>query len=123
MCIRDRCTDGTLKPQKYSAIAGVSNVGSDVNWTGHDFAQANWYAFGRLAWNHDLPSSQIADEWLKLTFNNATEKDVYKRQLQNYNSFEKPDHIVPVVFKDAKLVGDKLQIKMPAFSVLVLELK
>lgn len=69
-----KCTDGTLKPQKYSAIAGVSNVGSDVNWTGHDFAQANWYAFGRLAWNHDLPSSQIADEWLKLTFNNATEK-------------------------------------------------
>ncbi|MEO6722998.1 MAG: alpha-glucuronidase, partial [Ferruginibacter sp.] len=63
-----KCTDGTLKSQKYSAIAGVSNVGLDTNWCGHDFAQSNWYAFGRLAWNNNLKSEQIADEWLKLTF-------------------------------------------------------
>lgn len=63
-----RCTDGSIFHQKYSAIAGVSNIGLDTNWCGHDFAQANWYAFGRLAWNNAISSEQIADEWLKLTF-------------------------------------------------------
>jgi alpha-glucuronidase len=66
-----RCTDGSVYPQKHTAMAGVSNVGLATNWTGHDFAQANWYAFGRLAWNNTLKSSQIADEWLKLTFSGA----------------------------------------------------
>ncbi len=63
-----RCTDGSAKPQKYSAIAGVANIGLDTNWCGHDFAQANWYAFGRMAWNNKITSGQIADEWVKLTF-------------------------------------------------------
>lgn len=63
-----RCTDGSLFNQKYSAIAGVANIGLDANWCGHDFAQANWYAFGRQAWDHSISSAQIADEWLKLTF-------------------------------------------------------
>lgn len=63
-----RVTDGSLFPQKYTAIAGVSNVGLDTNWNGHDFAQANWYAYGRLAWNNQLDSKTIADEWIKLTF-------------------------------------------------------
>jgi alpha-glucuronidase len=63
-----RCTDGSIFPQKYTAIAGVANIGLDNNWCGHPFAQSNWYAFGRLAWNNKLTSSQIADEWLKLTF-------------------------------------------------------
>jgi alpha-glucuronidase len=63
-----RVTDGSIYPQKYTAIAGVANVGSDTNWTGHHFAQANWYAFGRLAWNDQLTSERIADEWIKLTF-------------------------------------------------------
>ena len=63
-----RCTDGSLFNQKYSAIAGVANIGLDANWCGHDFAQANWYAFGRQAWDNSIPSAQIADEWLKLTF-------------------------------------------------------
>jgi alpha-glucuronidase len=63
-----RCTDGSIYPQKYTAIAGVANIGSDTNWTGHHFAQANWYAFGRLAWNDQLTSERIADEWIKLTF-------------------------------------------------------
>ena len=65
-----RCTDGSIYPQKYTAIAGVSNVGLDTNWCGNQFAQANWYAFGRLAWNDTLQSKQIADEWIKLTFYN-----------------------------------------------------
>lgn len=52
----------------YSAMAGVANIGDDRNWCGHHFAQANWYAFGRLAWNSQLTSEQIAKEWLKQTF-------------------------------------------------------
>jgi alpha-glucuronidase len=67
-----RCTDGTLYPQKHTAIAGVANVGLDVNWCGHLFAQSNWYAFGRLAWNNKLTSEQIADEWIKLTFKQSS---------------------------------------------------
>ena len=63
-----RCTDGSLFPQQHTAIAGVANIGLDTNWCGHPFAQANWYAFGRLAWNDRLTSSQIAEEWLRLTF-------------------------------------------------------
>ena len=50
------------------AIAGVANIGTDTNWTGHPFGQSNWYAYGRLAWNPELSSEQIADEWLKQTF-------------------------------------------------------
>jgi alpha-glucuronidase len=63
-----RCTDGSVYPRKHTAIAGVSNIGLDTNWCGHPFAQANWYAFGRLAWNNSLTSEKIADEWIKLTF-------------------------------------------------------
>ncbi|WP_426483017.1 alpha-glucuronidase [Chryseobacterium sp. R2ACT005] len=63
-----KITDGTLRPSKITAISVVANIGEDTNWTGHHFAQANWYAFGRLAWNHELSSEQIADEWIKMTF-------------------------------------------------------
>lgn len=70
-----RCTDGSIYPQKYTAIAGVSNIGLDANWCGHVFAQANWYAFGRLAWNNKLTSGQIADEWIKLTFHQVSEEN------------------------------------------------
>jgi alpha-glucuronidase len=64
-----RCTDGSIYPQRHTAFAGVSNIGLDTNWCGHLFAQANWYAFGRLAWNNRLTSEKIADEWIKLTYN------------------------------------------------------
>ncbi len=63
-----KVVDGSLTGQKLTGIAGVANTGSDTNWTGHDFAQANWYAFGRLAWNPDLPARQIAQEWVRMTF-------------------------------------------------------
>ncbi|MEY8759044.1 alpha-glucuronidase [Chryseobacterium tongliaoense] len=63
-----KITDGTLRPAKITAISAVANIGEDKNWTGHHFAQANWYAFGRLAWNHELTSEQIADEWIRMTF-------------------------------------------------------
>ena len=63
-----RCTDGSIYQQKHTGIAGVANIGLDKNWCGHPFAQANWYAFGRLAWDNTLTSDKIADEWIKLTF-------------------------------------------------------
>jgi alpha-glucuronidase len=63
-----RVIDGSLFGQKLTGMAGVANTGSDRNWTGHHFGQANWYAFGRLAWNPDGPSKQIADEWAEMTF-------------------------------------------------------
>jgi alpha-glucuronidase len=65
--------DGSLEGHKYSGMAGVSNIGTDINWTGHPFAQANWYAFGRLAWDHELTSEKMADEWIRQTFTNNTE--------------------------------------------------
>lgn len=57
-----------VSPEKLKGIAGVANIGLDTNWCGHHFAQANWYAFGRLAWNPRLTSKEIADEWLTQTF-------------------------------------------------------
>lgn len=63
-----RTVDGTLHRQPLSVMAGVSNIGTDRNWTGHPLAQANWYAFGRLAWDHALGAEAIADEWTRLTF-------------------------------------------------------
>ena len=63
-----RVIDGSLDHHAVSVIAGVANTGTDRNWTGHPLAQANWYAFGRLAWDHTLTSAQIADEWTRLTF-------------------------------------------------------
>lgn len=62
-----------VSPYSIKAVAGVANIGDDVNWCGHDFAQSNWYAFGRLAWNPELSSSQIAREWLVQTFTDESE--------------------------------------------------
>jgi len=59
--------DGTLHQYKMTGIAGVTNIGDDRNWCGHTFAQANWYAFGRLAWDHSLSAEQIAREWIAMT--------------------------------------------------------
>jgi len=65
-----KVVDGTLHGYHNTAMAGVSNIGSDRNWSGSDFNQANWYAYGRLAWNHDLGAEAIADEWVRRTFTN-----------------------------------------------------
>lgn len=62
--------DGSLHGQALTAIAAVSNIGNERNWCGHPFAPANWYAFGRLAWDHQLTAEEIADEWIGLTFTN-----------------------------------------------------
>ena len=57
-----------VEPGKLAGIAGVANIGLDTNWCGHHFSQANWYAFGRLAWNPSMKSEEIASEWLAATF-------------------------------------------------------
>ena len=62
-----KVVDGTLYRQHLTGIAGVANTGTDRNWTGHHLAQANWYAFGRLAWDPRLSSGQIATEWTRMT--------------------------------------------------------
>ena len=59
--------DGSLHNYSMTGIAGVANTGSDRNWCGHLFAQANWYAFGRLAWDHELSCEKIAEEWIRMT--------------------------------------------------------
>lgn len=65
-----RIVDGSLYHHTISSIISVANTGSDRNWCGHHFAQANWYAFGRLAWNYALNAETIADEWIRLTWSN-----------------------------------------------------
>jgi alpha-glucuronidase len=62
--------DGSLDNHTLNGMAGVANIGNDINWCGHPFAQANWYALGRLSWDYTLSSKQIADEWLRMTFTN-----------------------------------------------------
>jgi alpha-glucuronidase len=62
--------DGSLHRYRRTGIAGVANIGRDRDWTGSQFNQANWYAFGRLAWGHDLSASAIAEEWIRMTFTN-----------------------------------------------------
>ena len=59
---------GFVSPKRLAGIAGVANIGLDKNWCGHHFSQANWYAFGRLAWNPFMKSEEIAEEWLRQTF-------------------------------------------------------
>jgi alpha-glucuronidase len=70
--------DGSLEGHTLTGMTGDSNIGTDRNWTGSDFNQANWYVFGRLAWNPTLSSRTIADEWVRMTFtnNNAFVKPV-----------------------------------------------
>lgn len=65
-----KVVSGKLDDHQLTAIAGVANIGSDVNWCGHPFAQANWFAYGRLAWKPEFTADQLAEEWIRLTFTN-----------------------------------------------------
>lgn len=83
-----RVIDGSLFGGEMTGMAGVSNTGSDRNWTGQDFAQSNWYAFGRLAWNPDLSSGQIAGEWAEMTFTHgrAALKTIERVMLESHGA-------------------------------------
>ena len=65
-----KVVDGSLNNKRLTGMAGVANIGTDANWTGHPFGQADWYGFGRLAWDPYLDSGTIAEEWLRCTFTN-----------------------------------------------------
>jgi alpha-glucuronidase len=66
----EKVVDGSLEGHALTGMAGVANIGTDRNWSGSDFNQANWYVFGRLAWNPSLSSRAIAEEWVRMTFSN-----------------------------------------------------
>ena len=68
-----KVVDGSLHKNSITGMAGVANTGTDRNWTGHLFLQSNWYAYGRLAWNPNLSSEDIADEWIGMTFGSDEE--------------------------------------------------
>lgn len=90
-----KVVDGSVHRYPLTAIAGVANTGSDRNWTGHLMSQANWYAYGRLAWNHDLGAADIADEWVKMTWTKApqavaTIKNILLRSRDIYVDFTTP---------------------------------
>lgn len=90
-----RVVDGSVHNYDFTTIAGVANTGSDRNWTGHLMSQANWYAFGRLAWDHTLSEEQIADEWVKMTWTHAPDavaiiKNILLQSREIYVDFTTP---------------------------------
>jgi alpha-glucuronidase len=90
-----KVVDGSLDQHRISGIAGVANIGSDRNWTGHPMGQANWYAFGRLAWDYNLTSAAIATEWTKMTLTRepkavATIVDVMDKSRDIYVRYTTP---------------------------------
>src|SRR6185503_7752497 len=105
-----RVVDGSLDDRSETGMAGVANTGLDANWTGHDLAQANWYAFGRLAWDPSLTSEAIADEWIRMTWSNAPDvvaaiRDVMLRSREAFVDYTMPlglhhliggDHYAPM---------------------------
>ena len=89
---------GFVAPEKLVGIAGVANIGLDTNWCGHHFSQANWYAFGRLAWDPTLKSEDIATEWLSLTFGDKVqgpvEQDILSMMLRSREACV--DYMMPI---------------------------
>lgn len=84
-----RITEGKIYPQRIRAIAGVANTGDVQNWTGHLFAQANWYAFGRLAWNPDEPTDRITRDWIRATWrtDDAATNEIEAMMMPTWQAF------------------------------------
>lgn len=90
-----RVLEGAVHPYRITGMVAVTNPGQDTNWCGHHFSQANWYAFGRLAWNHQLSAEQIAEEWVRMTFTNDdatvdTIRDMMMSSWETYVSYTMP---------------------------------
>lgn len=79
---------GFVNPDRLVGISGVANIGDDANWCGHPFSQANWYAFGRLAWNPSLTAEEIAHEWLVQTYENQDERFIKPVEMMMMTSRE-----------------------------------
>ena len=106
--------EGAVYPYRITGIVSVVNPGLDTNWCGHHFSQANWYAFGRLAWNHQLSAEQIAEEWAHMTFTNDDPtvdviRDMMMSSWETYISYTMPlglhhligfDHYAPMPEND-----------------------
>jgi alpha-glucuronidase len=106
--------EGAVHPYRITGMVSVVNPGLDTNWCGHHFSQANWYAFGRLAWNHQLSAEQIAEEWVRMTFTNDdptvhTICDMMMSSWETYVSYTMPlglhhligfDHYAPMPEND-----------------------
>jgi alpha-glucuronidase len=87
--------DGSVYNPSVTGMVAVLNTGTDANWCGHHFCQANWYAFGRLAWNHELTADGIAEEWTRMTFTNdaksvATIKDMMMSSRETFVNYTMP---------------------------------
>jgi len=100
-----RVVDGSLHGYRMTAMAGVSGIGSDANWVGSHFNQANWYAFGRLAWDPDLSAQDIADEWIRQTFSNdpvvvTPVKQMMMSSRQNVVNYMEPIGLVHMMGTD-----------------------
>jgi alpha-glucuronidase len=105
-----RVLEGAVNPQRVTGMASVINPGMDANWCGHHFSQSNWYASGRLAWNHELSAGRIAEEWVRMTFTNDSRtvniiRDVMMASREVYVNYTMPmglhhliggDHYAPM---------------------------
>ena len=91
-----KVVDGTLDHYELTGIAGVANTGSDRNWCGHPMAQANWYAYGRLAWNPGLTAEAIADEWIRMTWGEAPELLATMRKMMMESREAYLDYTMPL---------------------------
>jgi alpha-glucuronidase len=91
-----KVVDGSVDKHQLTGIAGVANTGTDRNWTGHHFLQANWFAFGRLAWNPDLTSRAIAEDWINMTLvhDPATVETITKIMLESHEAIV--DYMTPL---------------------------
>jgi alpha-glucuronidase len=106
--------EGKVYPYPLTGMAGVLNTGSDANWCGHDFSQANWYAYGRLTWDYELSAGEIAGEWIRQTFTNdgpavATIKEMMMNSREAFLNYTMPlglhhliggDHYAPMPQND-----------------------
>ena len=86
---------GNVYKQATTLVAGVANVGNCESWTNGLLAQANWYGFGRLAWNPDLTEEEITETFVKMTFNNNQEvvsviSDILYSSWELYESYTSP---------------------------------
>ncbi len=100
-----RVADGSLFHQRLTGILGVANTGLDRNWCGSDFAQANWYAWGRLAWDPDQSAGQIADDWIRMTWSNdpGAVRAIKEMMMGSWETFVRYDLPLGITFLPQKI--------------------
>ncbi len=99
-----------------TGCAGVSNIGSDDNWCGHHFAQANWYAYGRLAWNPGLRAETIADEWTRMTFTSDSDAVAVIRSMMMRSHQATVDYTTPLGLHHLMIPGGSHAMPAPELN-------